>query len=476
MQRLLLRPGDQRIPVNLGEATSSIFNEGLGVVYYADSEGAAAAGTIAPGANVTLEGIAYLWSNVETTVRVRSNLAPSLAALSAQFALLTAGMPPYVLPRGVAGDAALQTAEIHAAMASSSEVYLPPGAYPASGLTGVSNTRLRGSGPGTIIIGDVNVPSGVTNFHLSDLQVLTGNILFTDTTRCSVRRVRSDSAPGRGITFMGGSNFDIEDNELIGGLLNLIEIQNASWFSVQRNNVDGPTHADWQGIATNNCTHFTVNNNRVRNSGFIGIALGNDCDYATVSGNLVHDTGGNAIDTGSCTNVSITGNEVSECVDGIDCDLLALPIGTLYNITITGNVINDCTKPNLNGYGITVGGASGHNVTISGNSIRRTKLHGILAGNIDGLVISGNTVYQPGIQAPGYSCIYLFSGGPGVGCRHSTVIGNTAHDAIGHFGINKGVGAADQNDFNVYVGNNMVAASVGYGGTAGPNDVAANNL
>jgi parallel beta-helix repeat protein len=312
--------------------------------------------------------------------------------------------------------------------AEGGEVYLPEGTYAIDGNIAIdySNTTLRGAGGGTILDA-----SGWSNDHvitvsthdtcsITNLKIIgqagggnaTNLIYFDDCLDCSVENCILESSDNDGIRVdQDGDNFKATNN--------LIK------------------SCDGVGIYLNYAPNCVVAQNQVTSSGSTGIQVWNSSNYNDISDNVIITTGTYGISSNS-NFANITGNIISTTTQG---GIYVLGVDSV----VDGNVIINAGYDGIYLY-------TGDRIIISNNTIRNPGRRGIYTANTtQELLITGNNISSAGNT---YDDIYLddsrytvinnnrFESETGAserainavsGSHHLTIIGNVSygHDTAG---------------------------------------------
>ncbi len=382
------------------------------------------------------------------------------------------------------------TAQIAASAVASGGVLLGPGTFIASSVLLRSGLRIQGTGQGITVLKQkdnsdvvfIQLAAGsLTDVHISDLTIdgnkanqsaaATATVQFAAFTHSSIRRVTVKNAEGIAIKLYQGSDLEVSDCTVLDcGSSNTSDGSHTGiWASevtrlkVNRNTVS--TASDC-GVIANECEDAVICNNIIRDCFFIGIALGLDGSGYTVNGNVIKNCAGNGIDTGTCTNVSIVGNRIIDCFDGIDADLSTLGSATVAALTIADNTIHSSAN-----YGIVVLGPASlaTAATISGNTVNDSQLHGISLINFHSSTVTGNVVRNASRSVAGFAGIAINNGQDNIVSANRCVESGTAVMN----GIDRATGT---NNYNIYTSNNLRGLVADFAGAAGANDVAANNI
>ncbi len=402
---------------------------------------------------------------------------------------------------GTTVDTAAVAATFAAVPATGGTVFFPPGIYIVEDLTPPSNTRLLGSGQAwtTLKTKAGTNASAINHLSLDNVEIcdmtIDGNkaaqtstdargIVLAISTNCAIRRVTVRDTYGRGIQIYQGSDITIEQCRLddIGqgtgsdGLRGGIFTQGTTRVAILGNTVDGVGDV---GIIANDAEDIRIANNAVSNAFFIGIGLGAGTGGLTViEGNTIRDCGDNGIDTGDVCGVVVSHNSIDTTLSGIVCDSSGLVGDTNLALQYSSNVIR-----NVANWGILIGGPGGvadteygYGCVVADNVIDTCEWHGVTLSGIRETTVSGNTVRNFSGAGVGYSGLYLDEAGSG--CQGIVVTGNRFYDSADGYGINRGGGGAgaQDNNYNIYVGNSTRGCATDFAGVAGPNDVQANNI
>ncbi len=423
-----------------------------------------------------------------------TSVAPSKNAVRDKLVNLEASLPAtyqkiVAPPTGVA---VTDTANINAALAAGGEVVLRAGTYTVTGLTiSASHTHLRGAGMGVTTIqlaagaNDDVVYAGdnKADIEVSDLTI-DGNkanntsgrgLVFVIVMKAAVRRVRVTKTAGRGIYVYRGSDATVEQCECEGvGLNPSIDSTNSGIIALNTVGVriTGNLVTDTNDIAIAIFGGYTavIGDNVVDTSNYIGIALGTGPGAGggiTIVNNKVSGCASNGIDTGSVSDVAVTGNVITDgAMSGIACDFAGSTGGRSIKHSVIGNIVSRCHT------GITFTGhqtTADHGFTVVGNVISDLTNHGIALNGVHYGTISSNRVRNPGTIR---SSIELPAIGSGV--QHVSFTGNVLSGPAGSNAIN--LNNNTNNDNNIWVGNDLSGHVLQFVSDASVNDIRSNNL
>ncbi len=275
------------------------------------------------------------------------------------------------------------------------------------------------------------------------------------------------------------------------------------------------TECGYTGIQILSCNRFQITNNYVgqitpgASSNAYGISISSSEGsvisdpipfFNEITGNIVEDvTVWTGIDTHGGDTIVISNNMVHNCKLGIkltDRDVGAVRTIAPKNIVVSGNYINDnslsvgaaivvngtlpildyATNISIVGNVIVGHGTSGstgegaircyatRNLTISGNTIRRPKVVGILIDLYnESFTISGNTIVDPNDATDTTRCVYIKETN-----NSGTIVGNTfvlestlVATNVSQWGVENGAGAGTTNIVTVE-SNNLVNVQPNY--------------
>jgi len=256
------------------------------------------------------------------------------------------------------------TAAVQAAISSGvGSVYFLKEIYAVSQLTLVSNQRLHGIGPGSILnpltsIGAGGIFNGttITNVEIDSLK-------FTGINR-PLNNNPAEQDGDRGISFQTCTNINVHDNEVSG------------FWSF--------------GIVASGCTKVRIHNNYVHDIGNqSGIAISNTSSNFTVSNNIVENIKLYGIELeNTTTDGTVVGNSIKNCVAGISINY------STARISVVGNTIRSCNNVNTisgsTGVGLFLNGPIS-DITITGNIITDNNTNAVTAtGNLTSIILNGN--------------------------------------------------------------------------------------
>jgi len=284
---------------------------------------------------------------------------------------------------GTADDVEISAALTHVETAGGGTVFLTAGSYTLAETIKIpSNTVLAGAGSATKLAFDTSV---------DDKTMITNKAAYTPGSRHAT----------------GNQNITIRDMYIDGDKANRGTGANSIW-TVGFNTVENLTIENltvlngWTtAIRTEFCSHVTIANNRVHNSGDDGIAINEETYYCSCYGNRVTDAGQGGKSYGAANgievqdgshDVTVTGNVIENCaVDGVQISTHTGKAACV-NIAVNANTIRDCEN------GVFVKGVSGYPqtaVTVANNQIigtTDTAYYGIRSLYTEDVVFIGNTV------------------------------------------------------------------------------------
>lgn len=345
------------------------------------------------------------------------------------------------------------TANLNKWLAIGGALYAPTGTYKyTSTLTPISNSNIYGDGTGTLFQGAANVIgftlTGLSNVKVHDIAIDGASATYTsnnndgihvDWTTASGSNIeiannRVTNVSGAAIIALSASsyastNLIIEDNYISGcGAHGIISQDYISDVFISNNYVANTAlgTADRPGIsASRSGSNVTITDNIVIGSASAlgssnhGISI-DTTDYCTCTNNVVYGWLGYGIEIAYSNNSAITGNQVSSCSGGgivLSGSQSTSPyINT--NVTISGNAVTNCTDSTGQIYSfITSGtGTVQHTgITVTGNICNGgTAGSGIQMGLCNYLTVTGNTCCNNYLSG-----IYILD------CTNFNVAGNT---------------------------------------------------
>ena len=399
---------------------------------------------------------------------------------------------PEITVAAPTGDAATDTVNIGTALAAGGKVILRAGTYVVTGLTiSRSNTHLQGAGMGVTTLqlaagaNDDVVYAGDNKaaIEVSDLTVdgdkannTSGRgLVFVIVTNVAVRRVRVKNSAGRGIYIYKGSDASVEQCECEGvGLDPFINSTNSAIVALNTDGVRiiGNLVTDTNDIAIAIFGGYTavIADNIVDTSNYIGIALGTGPGAGggiTIASNKISGCASNGIDTGSVSDVAVTGNVVTDGAEsGIACDFSGSTGGRTIKHSVTGNIVSRCRT------GITFTGhqtIADHEFTIVGNVVSDLANHGISLNGVHYGIVSSNRVRNPATTRSSIEMPAI-----GSGTQHVSFIGNVLSGPAGSNAIN--LNNFTNNDYNIWVGNDLSGHDLKLVNDASVNDIRTDNL
>jgi len=355
-------------------------------------------------------------------------------------------------------------------------VHLGPGIYnTAASIVLKAEITLEGEGEATII---------KKNGDFSAITVIgtSGNLVENVTVRnLSVTRDSADANVRSCIVGQYTDNLSIYNCMLYDSMYAGILVADSAGTIIRDNTVYDNDVIDIyvRDLAEGETVTAQILNNKCSGSTYgIYLYVGTEC---VVSGNSVRDAArGLTID--ACENSSVVGNVIETCSvyglvlansTGITCisntsrnnTTAGIVCSNLAHSTVSANIVNNNTATGIGAssgcYRLTIS----HNVIsengwegiactadqseISNNTIVENTLGGITIYSVDGMVISGNSVCENGIdeEGPVRGGIMIMAGGIGTSTENVTITGNLVKDNI-TYGIYNGVG-----DYTVLTGN-----------------------
>lgn len=406
----------------------------------------------------------------------------------------------------------IQTAISAVLAAGGGCVYIREGTYLIStAITLGNNLAIMGSGPATIVkLADSaedhvfnNDGSVVTNFYIGNLTIDGNAANQTSTTACGLRGIFKKTVIenlyihdtcAQAIAFVGGSNCS---DFLIKGIIvdftspkassegifvrgNRGAITNCSVFNTGDSGIileEAESGVPSNNISVTNCTLGSCANYGIVYAQTVAGGYG-----ISICNNTIKGSTNEGIITGLASDITISGNSVYGCVQGI---MLA---DHTNGAAVVGNISSNNTQD-----GFLINGTSS-NVVLSGNVSHNNGSAGLrISESAGSVIVNNNNIYSntsSGVNVGSASSNIIFSGnmihdndGGAAGANGIDIGGGTDIVVTGNRFYNVGTAGQDyairsfeNSDYISVTGNNTRGNSVGTISLVGSNNLIANNI
>jgi len=341
--------------------------------------------------------------------------------------------------------------------ASGGTLYIPQGIFTTSSYLSIpSNVTLKGRGASSVIRIQTNVIAGLQGKDWVTVQprenIIIQKLKIKYDTPLTILQgdEQSGATKGHAIRFRNSTNVIIDKVYIENSPISSVDFSGCN--DIQVKNSYGITSG--QGFVTaTNTRGISIIGNIIRPKssevGYeytsiygiqrTGVDVGEFSYDAVISGNVIYDCYYGIYIRDDSDRISITGNTIKNCTDGISVLTETLGVYSVKQLIISGNLVEDASRTGIDLRKIMRGVVSnnivrnaGNNgiwilsynedLTISGNNVSYCGYHGINNANVNNIrtLISGNTCYHNGVSGVGYSGIYN---------RGDTrILGNVCHD------------------------------------------------